>query len=51
VKHYLNDHLRTRFLKIDYRDWVTAAMLPVENFKKAKKEIVWQETKNKYKWY
>jgi hypothetical protein len=51
VKHYLNDHLRTRFLKIDYRDWVTAAMLPVENFKKAKKEVVWQDTKNKYKWY
>jgi hypothetical protein len=51
VKHYLNDHLRTRFLKIDYQDWVTAAMLPVENFKKAKKEVVWQDTKNKYKWY
>jgi hypothetical protein len=48
VKHYLKNHIRTRFLKIDMRDWVTAAMLPVENFKKAKKETVWQETKNKY---
>lgn len=48
VKHYLNDHLKSRFLKIDSEDWITAAMLPVENFKKAKKEAVWQDTKRNY---
>ena len=34
VKHYLNDHLRSRFLKINYEDWITASMLPVESFRK-----------------
>lgn len=48
VKHYLNAHLKSRFLKINYDDWITAAMLPVENFKKAKKEKVWADTKQKY---
>ena len=37
-----------RFLKINFSDWITAAMLPVENFKNAKKEKVWQDTKQKY---
>jgi hypothetical protein len=48
VKHYLSNHIRTRFLKINFSDWITAAMLPVENFKNAKKEKVWQDTKQKY---
>ena len=51
VKHYLNDHLRSRFLKINYNDWITAAMLPVENFKKVKKEKVWQEVKKQHGYY
>jgi hypothetical protein len=51
VKHYLNDHLRSRFLKINYSDWITASMLPVENFKKAKKDYVWRETKKNHGYY
>jgi hypothetical protein len=51
VKHYLNDHLRSRFLKINYTDWITASMLPVENFKKVKKEKVWQDVKQKHRYY
>ena len=51
VKHYLNDHLRSRFLKINYEDWITASMLPVENFKKVKKEKVWQDVKQKHRYY
>jgi hypothetical protein len=51
VKHYLNDHLRSRFLKINYNDWITASMLPVENFKKAKKDHVWRETKKNNGYY
>jgi hypothetical protein len=48
VKHYLSAHIQTRFLKIDYSDWITASMLPVETFKKEKKENVWRDTKKKY---
>ena len=48
VKHYLSNHIRTRFLKINFSDWITASMLPVENFKKAKKDKVWKDTKQKY---
>lgn len=51
VKHYLSSHLRSRFLKINYNDWITAAMLPVENFENAKKEKVWQEVKKQYGYY
>jgi hypothetical protein len=48
VKRYLNTQLRSRFLKINYSDWQTAAMLPVEQFRNAKKETVWRDTKQKY---
>ena len=51
VKHYLNDHLRSRFLKINYNDWITASMLPVESFRKVKKEKVWQDVKQKNRYY
>ena len=51
VKHYLNDHLRSRFLKINYTDWITASMLPVESFRKVKKEKVWQDVKQKNRYY
>ena len=48
VKHYLNDHVRSRFLNIPYTDWVTATQLPVERFIGAKKDTVWRETRKKY---
>lgn len=51
VKHYLNSHIRSRFLKINYADWITASMLPVESFEKQKKENVWRETKTNYGYY
>jgi len=52
VKHYLNDHLRSRFLKINYTDWITASMLPVERFKSdsgndPSKAKVWRDTSKK----
>ena len=34
VKHYLTSHMRSRFLKINFQDWKTAAMLPVQQFQK-----------------
>ena len=52
VKHYLNAHLRSRFLKINYTDWITASMLPVERFKSdsgndPSKAKVWRDTSKK----
>lgn len=44
VKHYLAPQVKTGFLKINYTDWVTAAMLPIENFKKQSKQNVWKAT-------
>jgi hypothetical protein len=43
VKHYLNDHVKSRFYKINYKDWVTASQLPVEKFVGAQKTAVWQD--------
>lgn len=48
VKHYLRSHLKSNFLKIDFNDWVTASMLPIERFKKESKVNVWKETQKKY---
>ena len=44
VKHYLYDHVRSRFLKIDFKDWVTASQLPLERFVKQNKNSVWRQT-------
>lgn len=44
VKHYLVNHLKSNFLKINFSDWITAAMLPIEGFKKSNKEKVWRDT-------
>lgn len=47
VKHYLSEHLKSRFMKINYPDWTTAAMLPIEGFRKSPKERVWRDTRKK----
>lgn len=48
VKHYLVDHVQSRFLKIPYEDWVTASQLPVEKFVGSTKDRVWKDSKKKY---
>ena len=48
VKHYLTNHIQSRFLKISYPDWVIASQLPVEKFEKEEKETVWKQTRKKY---
>lgn len=48
VKHYLSNHLKSRFLKINFNDWITAAMLPIERFQKESKQNVWKDTRQKY---
>jgi len=44
VKHYLIDHVKTTFRKIDANDWATAIMLPVEQFVGANKNRVWKDS-------
>jgi hypothetical protein len=48
VKHYLYEHLNSRFLQIQYPDWVTASMLPVERFQKRTKQHVWRESRKQF---
>lgn len=44
VKHYLTDHVRSTFRKIDAPDWATAMLLPVEQFVGASKAKVWKDS-------
>jgi hypothetical protein len=48
VKHYLSAHVRSSFLRIGFNDWKTAAMLPVEKFKKGRKQTAWKDNSKKY---
>ena len=48
VKHYLNDHVQSRFLKIPYTDWITASQLPIEKFEGADKSTVWRDSRKKF---
>jgi hypothetical protein len=48
VKHYLANHVQSRFLNIAYPDWVTASQLPVEQFVGATKTAVWKDSSKKY---
>jgi hypothetical protein len=45
IKHYLKDHLRSRFLFVEPAEWDTALFLPVERFAKASKQTVWKDSK------
>jgi hypothetical protein len=44
VKMYLNNHIASRLVQIDPKDWVTAMMLPVERFT-TNKQTVWQDSR------
>jgi len=48
VKHYLYEYLNSRFLQIQYPDWITASLLPVERFQKRTKQHVWRESRKQY---
>ena len=47
VKHYLNNHVKTRFLKVDPTQWDVALFLPLERFAKASKLKVYADSKKK----
>jgi hypothetical protein len=48
IKMYLNDHVVSRYAKIDPEHWVTAMMLPVERFVKANKDSVWRDSRKAF---
>jgi hypothetical protein len=44
-KHYLNDHVNSRFMKIDSAEWDIALFLPTERFEKAGKARVFADSR------
>ena len=44
VKQYLYGHVRSRFVRIDFDEFMYAVFLPVENFAKQNKTAVWKES-------
>lgn len=47
VKRYLYNHVSSRLLKIYPRDWRKAVMLPLDNFQKASRNIVFNDSRSK----
>lgn len=47
VKHYLNNHVKSRYLWIPADQWDTALFLPLERFVGASKQQVWRDSRNK----
>jgi hypothetical protein len=45
VKHYLNSHVKTRFLWVPTDQWETALFLPLERFVGASKQQVWRDSR------
>jgi hypothetical protein len=44
IKQYLNNHVVSPFRKVHPQDWVTALMLPVEQFVGDNKVSIWKES-------
>ena len=47
IKRYLGKHFRSRFIRIPPENWSAAIFLPVEDFQKASRQRVWQESRRK----
>jgi len=45
IKHYLTDHVQSKFLKIESVEWNIALFLPVEKFQKRSREYVWSQSR------
>ena len=43
-KHYLGNHVASRFSRVPMTDWEIAIFLPIEQFKKKSKTAIWQES-------
>ena len=47
IKHYLTDHVRSRFALVEAPEWEIATFLPVADFQKAKAATVWKDSRRK----
>ncbi len=47
IKHYLKDHVRSQFIRVEAVEWNIALMLPVAQFKKASERKVWMDSRKK----
>lgn len=45
IKHYLDNHLKSRFLYVYPSEWDIALFLPLERFEKANKQKVWSDSR------
>lgn len=45
IKHYLTNHLRSGFLRVDQEDFLVASLLPVQQFRKASSARVWRDSR------
>lgn len=43
-KHYLENHVRSRFARVPMTEWEIAIFLPIEQFKKSDKRKVWADS-------
>ena len=48
IKQYLNTHVKTRFMMIAPTEWKAAIFLPVDNFQKATKQKVFEDSRRMY---
>ena len=44
IKHYLYGHIKSRILAVEPQEWDIAMYLPVQQFRKEKSNVVWQES-------
>lgn len=48
IKRYLYSHIQSRFIFIEPNEWDMAAFLPTEQFVKANKKKVWNDSRNSF---
>lgn len=48
VKHYLDEHVTSRFIYIYPAEWQTALFLPTDRFQKATNQAVWRDSASKW---
>lgn len=46
VKHYLFEHVQSKYLRIEPKFWDAALMLPTEKFRKADIDTVWNQSRS-----
>lgn len=46
-KHYLFQHMRSKFIYVPPEEWDMTVFLPTEQFKKATREQVWKDSRSK----